>query len=118
MLKRRYNNSQRAPEATTFSQFAASEVDIVGGRFAGQTPQHIVGSTPAPQYPAQPRTPWADDPVEPPLGVSVDEMKPHELLGLPIASPSGDVEAPSGSALTAKASETPSPPSSRRRKRR
>jgi hypothetical protein len=61
-------------DASTFHQFAHD--DDGGGRFKNQTPRHVVGSTPSPQYPAGPN--WSADPtgVEPPLGVSINEMTP------------------------------------------
>jgi hypothetical protein len=75
-------SKQRTSEGSTFSRFAISDADIiVGGRFAGQTPQHVVGSTPTPQYPAGPN--WSQDrlPDEPPLGEALGG--PPEPIGTP-----------------------------------
>jgi len=68
-------------DASTFHEFAHD--DGGGGGFKNQTPRHVVGSTPVPQYPAGPD--WSADltGVEPPLGMRIDEMipagEPHEV---------------------------------------
>jgi hypothetical protein len=66
--------TRRVHKSTFFSHTHPDE----GGRFAvsDQPPRHVVGSTPAPRYPAGPN--WSADPtgVEPPLGVPIDQMEP------------------------------------------
>ena len=74
-------------KASTYSRVAQSEAeDLAGGRYAAMGKPSVTGSTPAVRYPAQPaNSPWHRDPLptEPPLGVSVEEMKPvgepHEV---------------------------------------
>jgi len=67
-------NDRRVHKNTYFSHAHPDE----GGRFAtsDKPPRFVVGSTPAPQYPAGPN--WSDDPtgVEPPTGVAIDQMEP------------------------------------------
>ena len=56
-------------QATTFHQFAAVEAEEIRGRFGSTEKATVIGSTPAPDYPAayQQRDPV---PTEPPLTTS------------------------------------------------
>jgi len=59
---------------STFHQFASSEANEVGGRFA--RPTQISGTNPTPLYPKLPASsPWSCDPVPPeePLGIDISE---------------------------------------------
>ena len=56
---------------------AVAEANMIGGRWATESQTRVVGSgVEYPQLP--PDSPWRDDPVpvEPPLGINVDEMVP------------------------------------------
>jgi hypothetical protein len=83
----------------TFFQFAQSAATEIGGRFATQAKQTVVGTTPSP-YPQLPSSsPWAGpDPVpdEPPTGYRVDDLEhPTSILSLVGAGPTSDAPAPS-----------------------
>jgi hypothetical protein len=61
-------------EVGTYHQIAAAEAGAVGGRFAAESKQRVVGSKPWVGYPALPMSsPWHDDPVpaEEPLGIDL-----------------------------------------------
>jgi hypothetical protein len=59
-------------------QFGTSEANEIGGRHAAIN-KSIVGSTPNPQYPAQPEGSWCNQdalvPDEPPLGYEIDAQE-------------------------------------------
>jgi hypothetical protein len=89
---------KQAPETGTYFSHTHTEA---GGRFEGVAAATVVGSTPAPSYPALPSSsPWAgQDPVgqEPPLGFAIDEMpldaptvavSPSDALASPVPAPS------------------------------
>jgi hypothetical protein len=93
LADQRQRNAQRNKDATTFSQFGASEAKEIEGRFSAREKASVIGSTQAPQYPAGPN--WAADPVgvEPTLGFSVEDHEPvgeyaeiEKSLGDPAAS--------------------------------
>jgi len=69
-------------KSSTFFSHTHDDLEM-GGRFAKQIPQNVVGATPVPSYPAA--APWSVDPcgTEPSLGVDVNEMQPtgepHEI---------------------------------------
>jgi hypothetical protein len=69
------------PEPTTFSRFARSQANEVGGRFREVEKATVVGV----EQPDLPAPDWANDPsgVERPLGYRIDEMEavgePHEI---------------------------------------
>jgi hypothetical protein len=69
-------NDRRVCDGVTFHQFATVEATQVLGRFASISKPTVVGSTPAPTYPAAPN--WSPDPcgVEPALGVEIDAQEP------------------------------------------
>jgi len=86
------NSSQRERraviknDATTFHDFAQSQADEVGGRFA--KPTQVSGKDPATLYPKLPTSsPWSSDPVppEPPYGQDISEP--------PVVGESFEVEA-------------------------
>jgi hypothetical protein len=127
-------NDRRVRNALTYLDHTH---DDAGGRFARQRPSTVVGADPSVNYPAA--APWTRDavPPEPPLGTSIDEMIPvgesfeveQSLSALrevrdgappPYApstnSPSGDGQRSTGCQPPVDAA--PSPPSSRRRKKR
>jgi hypothetical protein len=57
---------------------ALAEEGMIGGRYAAEAKQHVIGSGQV-AYPALPASsPWASDlvPAEPPLGYSVEEQAP------------------------------------------
>jgi len=71
-------------DATTLHEFAQSQADEVGGRWA--KPQTVNASEQAVHYPKLPTSsPWSNpiEAVEPPLGIDVNEPvvtgEPHEL---------------------------------------
>jgi hypothetical protein len=63
-------------EATTFSSFARSQANEVGGRYREVEKATVVGVEPTP--PDLPAPDWANDAsgVEPPLGYRIDEQEP------------------------------------------
>jgi hypothetical protein len=67
-------NEGRVHKAT----FHSHTHDDLGGRFAREFSSSRVGEKPAIEYPRQPPgSPWHDDqPVEPPLGISINEQSP------------------------------------------
>jgi hypothetical protein len=70
-------NDRRVHKGGTYHQFAASEAGAVGGRFAAESKQRVVGSGPV-AYPQLPETsPWHNDPVpaEEPLGVDINMVE-------------------------------------------
>ena len=102
-------------QATTFHQFAAVEAEEIRGRFGSTEKATVIGSTPAPDYPAayQQRDPV---PTEPPLGVDVNALEPtgelHEIrqsledFPEPVSASSaqitgGPADAPSGGSSSA-----------------
>jgi len=67
-------NDWRVRKGGTYHEFAASEAGAIGGRFAAESKQRVVGSASF-KYPALPaNSPWASDPVpaEEPLGVDLN----------------------------------------------
>jgi hypothetical protein len=81
---------------TTFHQFAQSAANEIGGRFAAENKQHVVGSTPIPDYPQLPASsPWSRDfvPDEMPLGYRIDDG-PDRSLEPTVAQGTGDPAAP------------------------
>jgi hypothetical protein len=67
-------------EVGTYHAFATSEAGTIGGRFAAEAKQRVTGATPAPQYPALPDGAFPNQaaavPLEPSLGVAIDQMEP------------------------------------------
>jgi hypothetical protein len=125
----RANKSEQAERRQvlrdTMQSRANAEANEVRGRFAGINKATVVGSEPAPQYPALPEGSWSNQsaavPEEPPLNADVNWMEPvgenweveasieslageqqapHLLLGgEPVAAPAiGDVGAETPSA--------------------
>ena len=107
----------------TYHGHAQSAVDEdKGGRFAySGSPATVTGSSPI-SYPAQPEnSPWHHDPCppEPPLGFSVDEMKPvgEPLERGPPSTTAPDVEDDGGRPPRVVGSATSFSKSSRLRRR-
>jgi hypothetical protein len=135
-----HRNDERVRKGATYSQIAASESDLVGGRYATESRQRVVGA-PAFRYPDLPSSsPWHNDPVpaEEPLGVdlgaapvvgevfevekSLAESQSGEGINLAsppsASSPCGDVQRSPGLLLPGSSDEVaPSPPSKRKRQR-
>jgi hypothetical protein len=73
-------NDQRVRNGSgsTYFGFAESEASAIGGRFAVESKQRVIGSSGV-EYPALPaNSPWHCDPVppEPSLGMPIDAMEP------------------------------------------
>jgi len=106
-------------KAGTYHQFATSEADAVGGRYAAQSKARVVGSASF-EYPALPvSSPWANDPVPPeaPLGVDINAVEPvgtHAEIehSLQLAEPQG---LPGGGGVPRGGHSTPRRSSPRRR---
>jgi hypothetical protein len=74
MLKRPRESNKTPPEPTTFHQLALAGIDLEsGGRFAADV--HVVGSTPAPHYPAS-GVPNDDVGEEAPTGEDINAQIP------------------------------------------
>ena len=70
--------------STNLDHALAAANDLGGGRFAGVNPTVVVGSEAAVKYPQLPSSsPWSgqqpEPPIEPPLGVEINRLSPHEL---------------------------------------
>jgi hypothetical protein len=81
-LRTLFNDRNVLRQKDTFASRANAELDLENtGRHS--KPQQIVGTTPAPEYPAGPN--WSPDPtgIEPPLGYDINEPvvvgEPHEI---------------------------------------
>jgi len=75
-----FRNDQSVREqqkASTLHQHAQSQAsDISGGRFAPLGAPHVIGSTPAPKYPAASAAHQTEQLPEEPLGYSVNDLDP------------------------------------------
>jgi hypothetical protein len=117
-------NDRRVREQTgTFMSHTHDDLDL-GGRFAKQTPQTVIGASPVPQYPAGPA--WSHDPtgIEPPFPLDVNQMQPcgeaHEIAASSARSgdagigsgelDGGAVAAPASGSSSSDAVETAAPP--------
>jgi hypothetical protein len=88
------NDLQVQRQAGTFFQHGVSQAaELSQGRFAAMGAPHVVGSAPAPRYPAAAAHQADPVPAEPPLGYSVDAMPIEPSTAAPPVSSS--VEEPS-----------------------
>jgi hypothetical protein len=79
-MKQFFNND--APQSVHKNTYFSHAHPDEGGRFAtsDQPPRYVVGSTPAPRYPALPQSSWGNQaaavPPEEPLDVDVNAVEP------------------------------------------
>ena len=69
-------------DAATFSRFAISEADVIGGRYGAISKTTVTGSSGPVEYPRQPPdSPWATDPVGPEPPINFQEISTPGPVG-------------------------------------
>jgi hypothetical protein len=94
------NDLKVREQAATFFDFAQSAATDIGGRYATETKQTVVGTTPFPYPPLPPSSPWAGPDLvgqEPPTGYRIDDLEHPTVLPLAVGAGPTSADAPAPS---------------------